>query len=119
MVYNSMLLLKLVKADVHTTNNNKSQQELWKDPNESPVVVEKCIFKKNSYANDMFWKLSHHGPAFLVNADHIDFLQEPKDFYQELLVWILFLSLFVCEIVCLCRCVCVVWLCVFMQCVVV
>ncbi|KAN0022834.1 hypothetical protein ACTFIU_005575 [Dictyostelium citrinum] len=39
----------------------------------------------DTYLNDLFWQLSSQGPAFEVNPNNIDFIQEPIDFYNHLI----------------------------------
>ncbi|KAM9946225.1 hypothetical protein ACTFIT_004527 [Dictyostelium discoideum] len=45
---------------------------------------KKSIFN-DTYLNDLFWQLSSQGPAFEVNPNNIDFIQEPIDFYNHLI----------------------------------
>ncbi|KAM9966021.1 hypothetical protein ACTFIR_006209 [Dictyostelium discoideum] len=45
---------------------------------------KKLIFN-DTYLNDLFWQLSSQGPAFEVNPNNIDFIQEPIDFYNHLI----------------------------------
>ncbi|KAM9964537.1 hypothetical protein ACTFIW_004306 [Dictyostelium discoideum] len=50
----------------------------------SSTSSKKLIFN-DTYLNDLFWQLSSQGPAFEVNPNNIDFIQEPIDFYNHLI----------------------------------
>ena len=43
------------------------------------------VFSEHA-TNDLFWKLSQKGPAFSINPKDVEFLREPKDFYDHILV---------------------------------
>ncbi|KAN0035835.1 hypothetical protein ACTA71_005126 [Dictyostelium dimigraforme] len=51
----------------------------------SPSTSSSKPIFKDAYLNDLFWQLSSQGPAFEVNPNNIDFIQEPIDFYNHLI----------------------------------
>ncbi|EGG17064.1 phosphatidylglycerophosphate synthase 1 [Cavenderia fasciculata] len=40
---------------------------------------------KDDYLNESFYQFSSQGPAFAVNPNNIEFIQEPNDFYNHLI----------------------------------
>eukprot|EP01132_Coremiostelium_polycephalum_P001150 gene1150-1457_t len=54
----------------YSTDNKKQQQQK--------------VFQ-DSFMNESFWNFSSQGPAFAVNPNNIEFIQEPDHFYNELI----------------------------------
>jgi len=67
-----------------TTSSSSSQKTSTSSSSSSSSKQVKNIFN-DSYLNDVFWNLSSQGPAFAINPNNVDFIQEPSDFYNSLI----------------------------------